>query len=378
MNSYWTRLLSRLWEEPGSPPAPWFWRLGATLLSWGYGAAARSRRLLYEHGWRRRQRLPCPVISIGNLTVGGTGKTPLTIYLARQLQEAGLRPTILTRGYGGRERQPTVISDGQQIYRRPPDCGDEAYLLARKLPGVPVVSGVARAAAGDLAWQRFQPDCFLLDDGFQHLPLARDLDIVLLDADRPWGNGRLLPRGPLREPPAALQGKPVWLLLTRYQSSRHELQWQRLRQALPTVPMGRAVFRLDSVTRFPEQIAVALESLTDLPLVGFAGLAQPYKFAASLAAAGLQLRQFYPLADHQPFTAAVFQALERQAREVDAAGLITTEKDWCRLAEIWPLPLPLYVVSLKVELLDPWPPVLQTLLSQVKPHVPENPLLSAA
>lgn len=361
MRAYGQQLLPRLWEEPGTAAAGWGWRAAAGLLAKVYEIVVRSRRYLYERGWFSRYRLPCPVISLGNLTVGGTGKTPLTILVARQIKAAGKRVVILTRGYGGSQRRPVVISDGQEIFQRPPQCGDEAFLMARKLPGVPVVSGAKRVAAGELAWREFQPDLMLVDDGLQHLPLARDLDLVLVDADRPWGNGRLLPRGPLREPMALLRPRRLILVLTRYEPTRHLSTYQKLSQDFPGVPLCRAVFSLEEAERQPGEVQVSLAEIATRPLLGFAGIAYPSRFAASLAAEGVKLVFFQPFADHQLLTAADLRQLLRRAQDLGAAGLVTTEKDWCRLGASWSGELPLYVVSLEVKLLDPWPEDLRNL-----------------
>ena len=161
------------------------------------------------------KKLPAPVVSVGNLTVGGTGKTPVVACLARLWQDRGRRVAILSRGYGGPSRGVTCISNGWNTYKKPPEVGEEPYWLARTLPGVAVYTGACRYAAGLAAWEEFRPDLFLLDDGFQHVQLHRDLDLVLLDAASPFGNGYLLPRGPLREPLTALAAAQS-LILTRF------------------------------------------------------------------------------------------------------------------------------------------------------------------
>jgi tetraacyldisaccharide 4'-kinase len=195
MNPYWHNLFRRLQGDQGEglPPGPVV-RAGAVLASRLYGLGAGLRRSLYARGWLKVKRLPAPVVSVGNLTVGGTGKTPVVACLARLLQDRGKRVAILSRGYGGQSCGVVCISDGRQTYKRPPEVGEEPYWLARTLPGVAVYTGACRYAAGLAAWQEFRPDLFLLDDGFQHFQLHRDLDLVLLDAAAPFGNGYLLPR----------------------------------------------------------------------------------------------------------------------------------------------------------------------------------------
>ncbi len=181
-----------------------------TPFAWLYSLALRLRALLYRSGILKTHRLPRPVISIGNITVGGTGKTPVTAYIARFLLAQGYRVAVLSRGYGGSlEGQTCVVSDGATIMLSARECGDEPYLLASTVPGLMVVIGTDRYAAGQLAMQQLSPDIFLLDDGFQHLRLHRDLNILLLDFSRPFGNGLTLPAGILREPLSAVTpGRP--------------------------------------------------------------------------------------------------------------------------------------------------------------------------
>ncbi len=179
-----------------------------------YGAVMRLRARLYRSGLLKSRRLPCFVISVGNITVGGTGKTPMTIYVVEKLKEMGLAPAVVSRGYrGGMEKEGGVVSDGENILAGPSMAGDEPWLLAKTLK-VPVVVGSDRYKAGMTAVERFAPDVIVLDDAFQHLKLERDLDIVLLDGRRPFGNGSLLPAGPLREPAEAL-GRGDLFVLTR-------------------------------------------------------------------------------------------------------------------------------------------------------------------
>ena len=164
------------------------------------------RARLYEKGVLPSKTLPCRVVSIGNLISGGTGKTPMTILVARMIRDMGYRVVVLSRGYRGRmEKTGGVVSDGRTIFKGPDDAGDEPYLMARILTGIPVVVGQRRYEAGMMAVKRFKPDVIVLDDAFQHLRLKRDLNLVLLDSRSPFGNGHMLPRGLLREPLSALR-----------------------------------------------------------------------------------------------------------------------------------------------------------------------------
>src|SRR5215216_482156 len=171
-----------------------------------YGAVARARLRLYRSGWLKSERVGAPVVSVGNLTAGGTGKTPLVEWVAHALAAEGLRACVLTRGYGrADEGRRVVASDGARVLAEVAECGDEPRLLAEKLLGVAsVVCDRDRVSAARWARAELGARVFVLDDGFQHLRIARDLDVVTLDATDPWGGGHLLPRGRLREPASAL------------------------------------------------------------------------------------------------------------------------------------------------------------------------------
>ena len=206
IDSYLYRKQRSTWE--GALLFPLF------LLSIPYGWAVRIKALLYHLGIKRSKHLPCPVISVGNLTVGGTGKTPLVMALAKGLTQRGVRVAILTRGYKRRKASGTVASDGQSILLSPQESGDEPTLMSQTLRDIPVLVGKDRAATGQIALDRFHVDALLLDDGYQHLQLCRDLNILLIDSTLGFGDRYLLPRGILREPLSHL-GRANLLLFTK-------------------------------------------------------------------------------------------------------------------------------------------------------------------
>jgi lipopolysaccharide heptosyltransferase II/tetraacyldisaccharide 4'-kinase len=346
-------------KEPWSGSVP-DWVLRA--LSAPYQAGARARRGLYQRGWLASTRLPAPVVSVGNLTVGGTGKTPVTAFLARLFQGQQRRVAILSRGYGGLRTEVTCLSDGERIYYQPPEVGDEAFGLARSLPGVIVYTGTCRYEAGMTAWREHRPDLFLLDDGFQHFQLARDLDIVLLDADRPFGNGRLLPAGPLREPLTTLRAADV-LILTRY-DKRHRDRLNLLRRLFPLQDTFTAVIEPASASRFPGGEEHPLKALSGLAVLAFAGLARPRVFQDALTKLGVDLRGFRAFPDHHAFTPGDLSDFLQEARSTGAQAIITTSKDWARLGQTWPGDLPLWVlkVAARVEPEAAWHQYLATAL----------------
>jgi tetraacyldisaccharide 4'-kinase len=353
MRPYWHNLFRRLQEAQESESPPHALIIAAVAFaSRLYGCGAAARRALYARGVLTTKQLPAPVISVGNLTVGGAGKTPVVAYLAGLWRDRGHRVAILSRGYGGRIREATRLSDGKRLYRHPPEVGEEPYWLARTLPGVAVYTAACRYAAGLAAWEECKPDLFLLDDGFQHFQLHRDLDLVLLDAAAPFGNGYLLPRGPLREPLSALQAAQV-LILTRYEPELHQPRLTALKQAFPDKEITTATIASVGVTSYPGGQREPLETLRRRPLLAFAGLARPRVFTKSLQALEVDLKGFQAFLDHYAYTPQDLHALAETARVREAEAIITTEKDWARLGERWQEAMPLWVLAVEARLHEP-------------------------
>jgi tetraacyldisaccharide 4'-kinase len=317
-----------------------------------YGLGARLRRGLYVNELLLPKHLPALVVSVGNLAVGGTGKTPVTACLTRFFQAQGQKVAILSRGYGGHNQGVTCISNGEKIYQQPPQVGEEAYWLARNLPGAAVYTGASRYEAGKIAWKAFKPDLFILDDGFQHFQLHRDLDLVLLDAAAPFGNGHLLPRGILREPKSALAAAQV-LILTRFQEERDRQTLTALETAYPLKTVLTAAILPTSARLYPAGRPEPPAALKGQPLLAFAGLARPEVFRHTLEELGVRLQGFQTFPDHHPFSQVELAALVREAQAAGAAALITTGKDWARLGEEWDGALPLWVLEVEAQINQP-------------------------
>ena len=289
-----------------------------------YGAVMRLRNRRFDRpGVARKAALP--VISVGNLTVGGTGKTPTVAWLARRLLAEGRRPAVVSRGYGGRAgRGPLTVAAGDGPQVAPELCGDEPWWLARQVSGLRVVVGSDRIA-GAAAARRLDADVVLLDDGFQHRRLARDLDIVLLDAAVPFGNGRLLPAGPLRESPTAL-GRADLLLATRVEPGADVAGLAALAtRYAPGVPLLLARHR-------PLAFVDLDGTAVTLPprVAAFCGIARPESFRRSLVEAGVELARFFAFPDHHAYSASQLDTLVGAAREA-GVPLVTTEKDLARI-----------------------------------------------
>jgi tetraacyldisaccharide 4'-kinase len=311
-------------------------------LSAVYERIVRGRERLHRRGVLHARSVPAVVISIGNLTVGGTGKTPAVEQAARTLLDLGARPVVVSRGYGRATRGVQVVSDRGAIRLDPRAAGDEPFLLARRLPGVPVVVGANRYEAASYAVARFGATCVLLDDGFQHRSLRKDVEIVLAHARRPWGNARLLPAGPLREPLSALARADL-IVATGADAldGAPEVEATAARHA-PGVPVAFAAH--DGETR-------SAVDLKGRRLLAFAGIATPDRFQRTLGALGVEVAGFHAFPDHHWYRARDVSALDAAARAAGAEGLVTTEKDAVRLDRLSPA-LPLHVVGVSFRLLS--------------------------
>jgi tetraacyldisaccharide 4'-kinase len=319
--------IRRIWDEKQGEGRYGMLRAGLRLLSMPYRGAIAARNRLYDRGLLRQERLPCPVISVGNLTVGGTGKTPTVILLAAMLRDNGRQPAVLSRGYGGTARDPiNTVSDGKRVLMGWREAGDEPLLIAGAVPGVPVLTGPERIRTGRAAVERYGADVLILDDAFQHRALFRDLDIVMVDALRPFGNGYLLPRGPLREPQEALRRAD--LLITTGGS-----ETAIARRKVPPLPSFRGVHRPRELVVAATGRALPLAELRGKKVCVFAGIGSPETFRRSLTALGAEVVSFRAFPDHHPYLFSELEALRRLAGESAAERIVTTEKDAVRLAD---------------------------------------------
>ncbi|MCL2789059.1 MAG: tetraacyldisaccharide 4'-kinase [Desulfobulbus sp.] len=320
-----------------------------------YSLAMHLRVLLYRRGVLRSYRLEIPVISIGNLTLGGGGKTPMVQYLARLLQEHGFRPAVISRGYGGTAGgKVNLVSDGVSLLLDAQAAGDEPRLLAETLPGVPVLTGIVRRLPARHA-QEMGADVLLLDDGFQHLQIIRDINLVLFNTDRLAGNSRVFPGGDLREPVAALRRATGFVMTGVHEANRERAERfaDLLRSKFPGIPVAFAGLRMEClVALVPSGMIVPAQTkpLHQRPCFGFCGIAHPELFQRTLISQGFSLAGFLSLADHQRYHEPLLNRLLAEARRSGAEWLLTTEKDLVKLAGCAThLPLPLHGLRMQVE-----------------------------
>lgn len=311
-------------------------RLALRAGSMPYRMAVQLRNTAYQRGWLHSERAPVPVVSVGNLTAGGTGKTPCVEYVARFYRGLDRRVAILSRGYGG--------AGGRN---------DEALVLEENLPDVPHLQGADRAALARTAVEELESEVLVLDDGFQHRRLARDLDLVLVDATAPWGHGHLLPRGLLREPPSSLRRAGV-VVLTRCDQTPAE-QRERLRQTIariaPHVPVIETTHRPVELGNSDGE-STPLDILRDGPMAAFCGLGNPDAFRRTLHDWGGQPLDFRVYPDHHAYSRADVEELQRWANGLPVgASVVTTQKDLVklRLGRLGDRPLWCLRIRLRVE-----------------------------
>ena len=308
-----------------------------------------SLEALYAHGLsvylfaerigvRSRRRLPVPIISIGNLSVGGTGKSPAVISVALALQGLGYRVVVLSRGHGGTlSRKGAIISDlDGNLMANVRESGDEPLMLAKALFGIPVVVGKDRRISGALAISEYKPDILLLDDGFQYWQLHRDLDIVLLDSRRPFENGHCLPRGLLREPMANLRRAGI-ILFTRSSGLTESERESLIAQAESLAPKAQVYFAEHSPGAL-RPVNTPAKDQVEPPLRGVlvSALARPESFLRTVADAGIEALSVMTYSDHHRYSTKDAKDIVGKMNQVSADAIITTDKDSVKLEELLP------------------------------------------
>ena len=284
---------------------------------------------------RRKKELRRPVISVGNIVVGGTGKTPAVEMLAHILKIWGRRVAILSRGY---RRKPTkssvrfgVVSDGKRILLGSEEGGDEPQQLAKNLPGVAVLVGKDRFLTGNIAIDKYGCDAIVLDDGYQYLALKRDLDIVVINASYPFGNGYLLPRGPLREPKSNLKRANLFLLTHVDESTNHEILKQELKSINPTAPIIESIHSPVFLQEIATGNRLELKFLTDRDIFALSSIGHPESFEKTLMNLGANVRDCFRFPDHHTYSFREIDRIRRLAHENGVETIVTTQKDAMRL-----------------------------------------------
>jgi tetraacyldisaccharide 4'-kinase len=336
-------------------------------LSWIFRGAVQTRLWLYRHRLLRERSPGCLVISIGNLTVGGTGKTPVVEKFARTLQDNGRRVAILSRGYKSKKppllrrlqrkwlglewKKPRIVHDGHRILLDSRFAGDEPYMLARSLKNVVVLVDKDRVKSAQHAIRRMDIDTLILDDGMQYLHLRHRLDICLIDRQAPFGNEHLLPRGTLREPPGNLR-RASYIFITKSNGADNATLIERIRRYNRTAEIVECAHRALYLQHLYTGDQVPLEWLQDKYVGAISGIAQPDSFEHGLRALGARLEITSRFTDHHRFTERELNDFLTRCIRRDLDGVITTEKDSVRFpAKLDDLGVPIYFLRVEIEII---------------------------
>jgi len=344
MNKPWRLRIQQFLEKEDRELKLWqkLCHVPLVLLSQIYLAVIRCRQMAYRLGLRPVAKLPCRVICVGNLTVGGTGKTPTVELVCRTLQHIGEQVGIISRGYGRhtfpasqKSSDVLVVSDGRRVCAPVQAAGDEPMMLARRLSGVPVVVGKSRLRAGQEALRRFSLKTLVLDDGFQHLHLARDVNILVLDGRKPFGNGHCLPAGSLREPPQALMRADL-ILVTRTSTQEDRQRVEReIRRYNSKAPVIFGNHKPRDLMSLQTDQTLPLSTLAGKSVVALCGIADPGAFLATLRSLSAEIAEAIAFADHHWYSAAELRQASKRVLATKSWGLVTTEKDAVRMQPQW-------------------------------------------
>ena len=342
--------------------------------SWLYAAGVSVRNLLYAIGVFKARSLPCRVISVGNIVVGGTGKTPAVITIAKHLQTEGKRVAILLRGYKRHASEKmTIVSDGKKVCASPAESGDEAHMMARHLSDIPIIANKCRYLAGLIALERFNVDVLLLDDGFQHRQLARDVDVLTVPATHPFGNPNgLLPVGTLREPPSALHRSDL-ILLTHTDTPNGSLDAQEaVKQLAPNALILESVHQPTHLYPLaPENSERNINVHTDIKalkgkrLLAVCGIGNPDAFVATLMRCYPENVELLAFPDHYVYTEADRRRIHAAFQTAGADLIVTTQKDEQKLARFFGSAGNPKVTDAGEDMENPFPPVFVLAISLV-------------
>jgi tetraacyldisaccharide 4'-kinase len=317
------------------------------LLSLPYGGAVRARSLLYFLRLLKTKTLPCPVISVGNITVGGTGKTPLVMSLAKGLTERGISVAILSRGYKGKKASEPVVSDGKTIFLSPEESGDEPFLMAKACKGIPVLVGKDRFVNGRIALQRFGVKGLLLDDGYQHLPLHRDINILLIDSQIGLGDRTLLPRGILREPLSHFRRADLFLLTKVEAIETCQPLEKKIHEIHPSARVFHSHFEPVSLVD-PQEEQEELSSLKGKTVLALSGIAHPNYFSSLLRKCGMKIVREAIFPDHHHYRTSDLSSIKEKSKRIDC--IVTTEKDMVKLRKWNIAHLPIRALRIEVKI----------------------------
>ena len=328
------------------------------LLSKGDEKAVSIRNARFDEG-KGVTKVTVPVISVGNITAGGTGKTPMVRFICDVLTQKGLHPTVLSRGYRAEDNNKNIIisKDGTMLVE-PSISGDEAWLLAKVLQKSNVIIGRERSKSAEIAINELGADCLIMDDGFQHRALARDIDIVLIDASNPFGYEHVLPRGLLREPLSGLQRADIIVLTKVDQVAPGIVSGirKRLTQMIPNIPVYETTHKPQFMYTLDEwangSVGASVDAYKEQRIMAVSGIGNPQSFTQTLTDVGYNVVHTLPFGDHHDFSNDDVVEIWKQAFAHQADAICITEKDAVKLSQlhaIEDLKIPILVLSIGIE-----------------------------
>ncbi len=360
-------LIQYIYRIAYGPETPFMgWLLLAVLraMSYLYKFGVCCKLKLYELGLIKKEKLSCCVISIGNITVGGTGKTPTAQKMADIVKSMGYRVVILNRGYRSHwGKELGVVSDGNKIYMTAYEAGDEAYLMAKTLPGIPVIIGKNRAVTGRYAVEKMNAQVIIMDDGYQHWQLERDLDVVLVDTLNMFGNGCVLPRGTLREPLQNLARGDLFLLTKTDQSSRlNRIQLRHtIAQYNAAAPVVESIHHPKNFVEIADWYKGISENFKDLEelrgkdVMVFSAIGNPSSFEQTLSGIGLNILEAVRYPDHHDYGMLEMQYINERASSLKAVAMVATAKDAVKIPTEFiysAREIPLYILNMDICITD--------------------------
>ena len=317
-----------------------------------YSAIVYARNFCFEVGICKQKKLPCTVISIGNIVVGGTGKTPTVAAIAKLLQRAGSNVAVLLRGYKRQSAEKILfVSDGKNHLCSRDESGDEAHMLAHQLSDIPIIVGKHRYLTGEAAIAQYKSDVLILDDGFQHRQLARDLDILTIDATNPYGTGSLLPIGTLREPKSSIKRADIIILThTDVTGTNIEQLKTELNELAPNTPILETIHKPTSLYRLnhtDDNSMIPLNNLSGKRLLAVCGIGNPNTFVRTLENHNPEIVELLAFPDHHIYTESDIQQIKHQMVQCEAEWIITTQKDEHKLTSL-NTDLPILVLAIEL------------------------------
>ena len=341
----------RIWDDDGI--TGWYSpvKIIAYVISFFYRLIINFRNWLYDHKILKEVTLPCPVISVGNITVGGTGKTPCVIMLAQMLQENGFKPAILSRGYGGKSIHPVnVVSDGHKILLDSETAGDEPFLIAQILKGIPVITGAKRIVTGETVINQFGANVLICDDAMQHRKIFRDINLVLLDSQSLRVNNHILPRGRLREPITELKRASAFVLTRTDESQQTNNTIEKLVQN-ENIPIFMSIHKPKDMVKGDYSAQWPISILAGKKVCAFCGIAKPDSFKKTLLDTGAQVLSFDIFPDHHRYNKNELEKIKTRFIDGRADFLISTQKDGMRLQEFPEYLTMIYMLRIELEII---------------------------